>query len=399
MDRQCQLFPAASTRPPRTCVLAFAAGFSHSASDVGFHSSQVGYGTMEWMTDAQDVNFAMIPRLALTPGEPAGIGPDLLVQIAQSSWPAELVAVTDPDLLLRAAQRLNLPLRCLDYDPAQEPRAHVPGTLFVAPVPLARQATPGQLDVANAHAVLDTLARACDGCLQGEFAAMVTAPVQKSIINDAGIAFTGHTEYLQERCQVERVVMLLACPGLRVALATTHLPLRAVADAITHERLTQVLSILDADLRQKFGIARPHILVTGLNPHAGEDGHLGHEEIDIIIPALNALRSQGMDLVGPLPADTLFTPRLLAGADAVLAMYHDQGLPVLKHAGFGNAVNITLGLPIIRTSVDHGTALSLAGSGQAEDGSLRAAITEALHMIAAQATESAIAQPHLETPL
>lgn len=339
---------------------------------------------MEWMTDAQDVNPPMIPRLALTPGEPAGIGPDLLVQIAQSDWPAELVAVTDPALLTRAAQRLNLPLHCLPHDPARPAGVHVPGTLRVADVPLAVAETPGLLDVRNAGAVLATLSRACDGCLSGEFTAMVTAPVQKSVINDAGVPFSGHTEFLQERCGVARVVMLLACPGLRVALATTHLPLRDVPDAITPERLTQVLRILATDLRDKFGIARPHILVTGLNPHAGEDGHLGREEIEVITPTLEALRREGLNLSGPLPADTLFTPRLLAGADAVLAMYHDQGLPVLKHAGFGNAVNITLGLPIIRTSVDHGTALALAGSGQAEDGSLRAAISEALHMIAAR---------------
>lgn len=336
------------------------------------------------MTDAQDVTSPMIPRLALTPGEPAGIGPDLLVMLAQSAWPAELVAITDTTLLARAAQRLNLPLQLLPHDASIPAAAHVPGTLKVAQVALAREETPGQLDVSNARAVLATLDRACDGCLSGEFAAMVTAPVQKSVINDAGIAFSGHTEYLQERCAVPRVVMMLACPGLRVALATTHLPLRDVPDAITPERLTQVLNILHDDLRTKFGIARPHILVAGLNPHAGESGHLGREEIDVIIPTLDALRATGMNLSGPLPADTLFTPRLLAGADAVLAMYHDQGLPVLKHAGFGEAVNITLGLPIIRTSVDHGTALMLAGTGLAEVGSLQAAVREAIHMIHAR---------------
>jgi len=346
---------------------------------------------MEWMTDAQDVILSMTPRIALTPGEPAGIGPDLLVSIAQSDWPAELVAVTDPALLDRAAQRLGLPLTCLPHDPARPPAPHQPGTLRVAAVPLAVGERPGHLDVRNAPAVLATLARACDGCLSGEFAAMVTAPVQKSVINDAGVPFSGHTEYLQERCGVPRVVMLLACPGLRVALATTHLPLREVPDAITPERLTQVLRILNADLRAKFGIARPRILVTGLNPHAGEDGHLGREEIEVITPTLDTLRAEGLNLAGPLPADTLFTPRLLKDADAVLAMYHDQGLPVLKHAGFGNAVNITLGLPVIRTSVDHGTALALAGSGQAEDGSLRAAIAEALHMIHARQAPGAAA--------
>lgn len=326
----------------------------------------------------------MIPRLALTPGEPAGIGPDLLVMIAQSDWAAELVAVTDPDLLARAAQRLGLPLTLQPFAAETPASRHVPGTLKVLPVPLAVEETPGHLDPRNADSVLETLRRACDGCRDGRFHAMVTAPVQKSVINDAGVPFSGHTEFLQERCGVPRVVMLLACPGLRVALATTHLPLRDVPDAITPERLTQVLTILDADLRGKFGIAAPRILVTGLNPHAGEDGHLGREEIEVITPTLEGLRRQGLNLVGPLPADTLFTPRLLEGADAVLAMYHDQGLPVLKHAGFGNAVNITLGLPILRTSVDHGTALPLAGTGRAEDGSLRAALQEALNMIHAR---------------
>lgn len=304
--------------------------------------------------------------------------------LAQSVWPAELVAVTDAALLQRAAKRLNLPLQLLAHDASKPAVAHVPGTLNVVQIDLAREETPGQLDAENARAVLATLDRACDGCLSGEFSAMVTAPVQKSVINDAGMAFSGHTEYLQERCAVPRVVMMLACPGLRVALATTHLPLRAVPDAITPQRLTQVLNILHDDLRTKFGIANPHILVAGLNPHAGESGHLGREEIEVITPTLDALRAAGMNLSGPLPADTLFTPRLLAGADAVLAMYHDQGLPVLKHAGFGEAVNITLGLPIIRTSVDHGTALALAGTGQAEVGSLQAAVQEAIHMIHAR---------------
>jgi len=326
----------------------------------------------------------MIPRLALTPGEPAGIGPDLLVMLAQTSWPVELVAITDSALLTRAAKRLNLPLTLLPHNAQAPASVHQPGTLKVAQVALAEEETPGQLSTHNAHAVLATLDRACDGCLTGEFSAMVTAPVQKSVINDAGIAFSGHTEYLQERCGVPRVVMMLACPGLRVALATTHLPLREVPEAITAERLTQVLTILHDDLRNKFGIAKPNILVAGLNPHAGESGHLGREEIEVITPTLDALRANGMTLTGPLPADTLFTPRLLAGADAVLAMYHDQGLPVLKHAGFGEAVNITLGLPIIRTSVDHGTALSLAGTGEAEVGSLQAAVNEAIHMIHAR---------------
>ena len=319
----------------------------------------------------------MIPRLALTAGEPAGIGPELLVQIAQLDWPAQLIAVANPALLQAYAQRLNLPLTLLPWSPTQAAIRHQAGCLYILPVDLSTAVEPGQLNVSNAGAVLRSLDLACDGCLAGDFDAMVTAPVQKSIINDAGISFSGHTEYLQERCQVERVVMLLACPGLRVALATTHLPLRDVADAITPERLSQVIRILHADLKTKFGINQPRILVTGLNPHAGEDGHLGQEEIMVISPTLAALRTEGMNLIGPLPADTLFTPRLLA-------MYHDQGLPVLKHMGFGNAVNITLGLPIIRTSVDHGTALDLAGKGIADTGSLAAAIDYAITMVHAR---------------
>ncbi|MEO6699061.1 MAG: 4-hydroxythreonine-4-phosphate dehydrogenase PdxA [Paraperlucidibaca sp.] len=325
-----------------------------------------------------------IARLALTPGEPAGIGPDLLVQIAQESWPAQLIAISDSALLLRAAARLKLPLRCSAWQPDSPPEAHTPGHLWVCETPLPEHEQPGQLNTALVPAVLASLTRACDGCLQGDFDALITAPLHKAVINDAGIAFSGHTEFLQARCGVERVVMMLTCPGLRVALATTHLPLREVADAITPTRLTQVLRILHADLRDKFGIAQPRIYVTGLNPHAGEGGHLGREEIEIIEPTLAALRAEGLNLTGPLPADTLFTPQHLQQADAVLAMYHDQGLPVLKHAGFGNAVNITLGLPIIRTSVDHGTALTLAGTGLAHAGSLQAAIHEALAMINAR---------------
>lgn len=326
----------------------------------------------------------MIPRLALTAGEPAGIGPELLVQIVQQQWPAQLIAVTNPALLQASAQRLKLPLTLLPWTPAIDAAPHVPGSLYILPIDLNTAAEPGQLNASNAGAVLESLDLACDGCLAGDFDAMVTAPVQKSIINDAGFSFSGHTEYLQQRCQVERVVMLLACPGLRVALATTHLPLRDVADAITPERLSQVIRILHADLITKFGISQPKILVTGLNPHAGEGGHLGQEEITVISPTLAALRAEGINLIGPLPADTLFTPRLLADADAVLAMYHDQGLPVLKHMGFGNAVNITLGLPIIRTSVDHGTALDLAGKGIADTGSLAAAIDYAINMVHAR---------------
>ncbi|REH40352.1 4-hydroxythreonine-4-phosphate dehydrogenase [Paraperlucidibaca baekdonensis] len=320
-------------------------------------------------------------RLALTPGEPAGIGPDLLVQIAQGDWPAQLIAITDSALLQRAANRLRLPLRLNSWQPNAPRTVHEPGHLWVCETPLPAPEQPGQLNTALVPAVLASLTRACDGCLTGDFDALVTAPIHKAVINDAGVAFSGHTEFLQARCDVARVVMMLTCPGLRVALATTHLPLREVADAITPERLTQVLRILHDDLRTKFGISAPRIYVCGLNPHAGEGGHLGREEIEVIEPTLATLRAEGMDLIGPLPADTLFTPQHLEHADAVLAMYHDQGLPVLKHAGFGHAVNITLGLPIIRTSVDHGTALSLAGTGQAHAGSLQAAIHEALAML------------------
>ena len=320
-------------------------------------------------------------RLAITPGEPAGIGPDIMVQLAQNPSPYELVAVADPDLLQQRASVLKLPLSLETYDPEADVRAGEPGSIRCLPVKLATAAIPGTLNVRNADYVLETLNRATDGCLAGRFDALVTGPIHKGIINDAGIAFTGHTEFLASRCGEDvHPVMMLATAQLRVALVTTHLPLRKVSDAITAERLERVCRILHQDLIQRFNIAEPRILVCGLNPHAGEDGHLGMEEIEIISPVLERLRAEGFNLVGPLPADTLFTPRLLQDADAVLAMYHDQGLPVLKYSGFGEAVNVTLGLPIIRTSVDHGTALSLAGSGQADIGSLLAAINMAATM-------------------
>ncbi len=317
----------------------------------------------------------MTPPIAVTPGEPAGIGPDLIVQLAARGSPSPWLAIADPRLLSERAQRLGI---TLDLAPLTEPpcRPAPPGRLHVLPVRMAGPAEPGRLDPVNAGYVLETLRRAVDGCLAGEYAALVTAPVHKGVINQAGIPFTGHTEFLAERtggCPV----MMLTCPGLRVALATTHLPLRAVGDAITQELLQGVLRTLDHDLRLRYRIERPRILVCGLNPHAGEGGYLGREEIEVIEPVLASLRSEGLQLEGPLPADTLFTPRHLQGADAVLAMYHDQGLPVLKYKGFGEAVNVTLGLPIIRTSVDHGTALDLAGTGRAELGSLLAALREA----------------------
>lgn len=316
-------------------------------------------------------------RLAISSGEPAGIGPDLVVQLAQQDHPDQLVVLADPSLLEQRARLLGLPLTLIPFDandPAQPQQA---GSLHILPIPLAKPAEPGQLDVLNAPYVLEMLRRGCRGCQEREFGALVTAPVQKSVINDAGIAFSGHTEFLAAECDVEQVVMLLACEAMRVALLTTHLPLSAVPSAITRERLQSVLHVLQQGLIERFGISEPRIAVLGLNPHAGESGHLGREELDVIAPTLEALRGEGMQLQGPLPADTAFNPAALEACDAVLAMYHDQGLPVLKYASFGQAVNVTLGLPIVRTSVDHGTALSLAGRGGADAGSLAAAVTMA----------------------
>ncbi|YCH31264.1 4-hydroxythreonine-4-phosphate dehydrogenase PdxA [Erwinia sp. D4-22] len=320
-------------------------------------------------------------RVVITPGEPAGIGPDVTLQLAQRDWPVELVVCASPQLLTERAQQLGLPLTLRHYQPGTPAQPQQAGTLTVLPVELAAPVNVGELTVANSHYVLETLARACDGCLSGEFSALITGPVHKGVINDAGIAFSGHTEFFADRAACERVVMMLATEELRVALATTHLPLKAVADAITEASLHEVITILHQDLQRKFGISQPHILVCGLNPHAGESGHMGREEIDTIIPALDKLRQQGMQLTGPLPADTLFQPKYLQHADAVLAMYHDQGLPVLKYQGFGRAVNITLGLPFIRTSVDHGTALELAGQGNADAGSFITALNLAINMI------------------
>ena len=323
-------------------------------------------------------------RLAITAGEPAGIGPDLCLMLAQHPSPCERVIIADPQLLRDRAQQLGLPVELLPFDPDALPVAQAAGQLHVLPVTLGTACTPGQLDAGNSAYVLKTLRLAGEGALSGLFDAIVTAPVHKGIINEAGVPFSGHTEFFAEQTATDQVVMMLACPGLRVALATTHLPLRQVADAITGPLIERVVRILHSDLVNKFGLSDPRILVCGLNPHAGEDGHLGREELDIIIPALERLRSEGIQLIGPLPADTLFTPKHLDHADAVLAMYHDQGLPVLKHKGFGNAVNITLGMPIIRTSVDHGTALDLAGTGQANPGSLQVAIDTAIQMINAR---------------
>ena len=320
-------------------------------------------------------------RFALTPGEPAGIGPDLCLLLASQAQPHPLIAITSRDLLAERATQLGVAVKLLPVSPDALPdKPAKAGSLYVWDTPLAKPVVAGQLDKANAAFVLETLTRAGQGCLDGQFAGMITAPVHKGVINESGITFSGHTEFLAELTNTAQVVMMLATRGLRVALVTTHLPLRDVADAITVERLERVTRILHADLQQKFGIIAPRILVCGLNPHAGEGGHLGREEIDIIEPTLERLRGEGMDLRGPLPADTLFTPKYLEHCDAVLAMYHDQGLPVLKFKGFGAALNVTLGLPIIRTSVDHGTALDLAGTGKVDTGSLQVALETAYQM-------------------
>lgn len=322
------------------------------------------------------------PRLAFTPGEPAGIGPDLAVRIAQRAQPAELVAVADPELLEQRARALGLPLRLIAADFDREATPSPAGTLAVDPIRCARTAQPGVLEPANARYVLDTLDRAVDLCRDGRCDGLVTGPVHKAVINDAGMAFSGHTGYLADRCASDAPVMMLATDdgALRVALATVHIPLAQVPGALTRETLTHVLRVTDRGLRERFGIARPRLLVAGLNPHAGENGYLGREEIDVIGPVVEAERARGLDLIGPLPADTLFTPHRLAGADAVIAMYHDQGLPVIKHLGFGRTVNISLGLPIVRTSVDHGTALELAGTPDVDTGSLQAAVDTAVRM-------------------
>jgi 4-hydroxythreonine-4-phosphate dehydrogenase len=325
------------------------------------------------------------PATAVTIGEPAGIGPDLCVRLAERSWPARLVLIGDIELLRERARRLGAGARFLPYSVGG---AGGNATLEVAHFGLAAPVVPGRPDPANAKAVLATLDAAITGCLSGEFAAMVTAPVQKSVLNYAGIAFTGHTEFLAERTGAKHVVMLLVGGPpermLRVALATTHLPLAAVPAAINQPALEQLLRIVAADLAGKFGIAKPRIAVCGLNPHAGEAGFLGREEIDIIAPAIKAARAAGLDVIGPVPADTAFVPSLLAELDCVVAMYHDQGLPVLKHASFGHGVNVTLGLPILRTSVDHGTALDLAGDAdaarRADPGSLYAAVELAINL-------------------
>lgn len=320
----------------------------------------------------------MQPVLAVTSGEPAGIGPDICLDLASARLPCPVVVLGDINLLQQRAAELGKSVVLRHYDPATPPEN---GVLDMVHIPLKTPCETGKLNAANSPYVLDLLDYAYDGIQSGHYAAMVTAPLHKGIINDAGGPFfSGHTEYLADKSGTEKVVMMLAGGGLRVALATTHLPLKDVAAAMSVPLIQSIARILHHDLQQKFGITAPRILVAGLNPHAGEGGHLGYEEIDIIIPALQMLQKEGIDVRGPYPADTLFQPFMLENADAVLAMYHDQGLPVLKYAGFGNSVNITLGLPFIRTSVDHGTALELAGTGKARSGSLLAAVQTAYEM-------------------
>ena len=321
------------------------------------------------------------PTIALTPGEPAGIGPDIALALAMGTLPARIVAIADRDLLADRARQLGLDVALVDAADAPG-ETHTPGVLPVHPVPLATAAHCGRPDPANAGYVLATLDEAVNGCQSGRWAGLVTGPIQKSTISDAGHEFSGHTEYLARLTGAPTPVMMLAADDLRVALVTTHLPLAGVPTAITPERLDRVIGVLCRDLARRFGLEAPRVLVCGLNPHAGEGGHLGQEDDAIIAPAIARARAAGHDVAGPFPADTVFTPRHLGDADAVLAMYHDQGLPVLKYAGFGRAVNVTLGLPIVRTSVDHGTALTLAGSGKADAGSLAVALALAANLAA-----------------
>jgi len=323
--------------------------------------------------------------IAITAGEPAGIGPDLCIQLAQASLPVEWVVMADPELLRLRAQQLNIEINIELYNAAIAPSLVPPGTVRIVAVDCPQPDVCGEPDIANVDYLLDTLRLAVRGCIDGRFAAMVTGPLHKGVINEAGIPFSGHTEFLADESDTRQVVMMLATEGLRVALVTTHLPLVEISAAITPTVLEGNLRIVEHELKQYFGIDVPRVLVCGLNPHAGEDGHLGSEEQQTIIPVMEKLRGEGFQLQGPLPADTAFIPQNIAASDVIVAMYHDQGLPVLKHLGFGSAVNITLGLPFIRTSVDHGTAFDLAGKGGANIGSLQTAITAAIEMCRHQA--------------
>ncbi len=324
---------------------------------------------------------ANIPRIIITPGEPAGIGPDLVLQIAQEKWPAELIVVCDPDLLLERSKQLHLPIKLTALDLNQSATPHQPGVLKMIPIKLNAPCIAGKLNPDNAKYVISCLEVATDYCLQNKAQALVTGAVHKAVINDAGIPFSGHTEFLAQRCDAEQVLMLFVVDQLKVAIATTHISLADVPKKITVELLVNKLRLLHSELKKHFLQNNPHILVCGLNPHAGESGHLGLEEIEIITPALNILRSENINVTGPLPADTIFTEKYLKSADAIFAMYHDQALPVVKYLGFDRAVNVTLGLPIIRTSVDHGTALDIAGTGKANAGSLFAAIRLATSLL------------------
>jgi 4-hydroxythreonine-4-phosphate dehydrogenase len=322
----------------------------------------------------------MTKRIAITPGEPAGIGPDLTIAIAQKNWPVELVVVACKKLMQERAEKLGLPLTFIDYDNELAAKPQKAGTITILSVDMAEGCIPGELNAENGSYVIETLRIASEKNISGEIDAIVTGPVHKGLINKSGIAFSGHTEYFANQANCTDVVMMLATEGLRVALVTTHIPLAYVSKAITAERLQKVTRILNTDLINKFGITEPKIYVCGINPHAGEDGHLGREEIDVMIPALAVLKEEGIKVIGPLPADTIFQEKYLSDADAILTMYHDQGLPVLKYKGFGSSVNITLGLPFIRTSVDHGTALELAGTNLADSGSFIEAITTAIKL-------------------
>ncbi len=322
----------------------------------------------------------MVKRIAITPGEPAGIGPDLVITLAQKSWPVEMIVVASKQLLLERAKQLSLPLTLIHYDSNNPAQAQQAGSLTVLNIDLAQPCEPGTLNTHNGAYVVETLRVASEKNISGEFDAVVTGPVHKGLINKAGIAFSGHTEYFAHQANCSDVVMMLATEGLRVALVTTHIPLAYVSKAITSDRLQKVTRILHQDLMDKFAIKAPKIYACGINPHAGEGGHLGREELEVMEPAFAILRAEGINIIGPLPADTIFQEKYLEDADAILAMYHDQGLPVLKYKGFGASVNITLGLPFIRTSVDHGTAIELAGTGEADPGSFIEAMRNAIKL-------------------
>lgn len=323
----------------------------------------------------------MTNRIAITPGEPAGVGPDLVIALAQQPWPVQLVVVASKELIQQRAEQLSLPITLIDYNAELEATPQAAGTLTILDIPLAQPCIAGNLDASNGAYVVETLKIASDKNMSGEFDAIVTGPVHKGLINKSGVPFSGHTEYFAHQANCSDVVMMLATKGLRVALVTTHIPLAYVSKAITFERLQKVTRILHKDLQCKFGIKEPKIYACGINPHAGEDGHLGREEIEVMEPAFAELRAEGINIIGPLPADTIFQEKYLKDADAILSMYHDQGLPVLKYKGFGSSVNITLGLPFIRTSVDHGTALELAGVGKADSGSMIEAISSAISLV------------------